>query len=566
MAAIVEASEPAAGAATASRRPRPLRPGRWLAPLVAGAALSLPAPAGAQSASPIDRDRVDRQQPLLPPPEAGVPAIPGAATSVEADDANAAPIQGIRFEGTQVPAIVAAAARDFIGSPATRANLQALVTAMSRAYARSEVALFTVVVPEQDLSTGTVRVLVGEGHVEAVLLTGEVEDRQLTLVRALADRLTRERPTRRATLERYISLIRDIPGLDVRPALQMGEGPGGVRLVLALDYRRPTLAFSFDNRTTRLIRDGVFQAVARGYSLVRDGDATEMTAAASVDLHDQLYFGMSHATPLGTDGARLAVNGGYLVTHAEGTGISGEARTLGLSVSHPLLRSYRHALSLSLGIDGIDSDNAALGSLIASEHSRALRAAATFSLAGGRRVLAASASASRGLAIFGAGVPAMVGDATFTKLTGRLSLDQPIGDHAALRLRAAGQWTGDPLPAVERFSVGGLDFGRAFETGLVNADRGYATLGELAWRPFGAGRFARSEIYGFGDWSELRLLPRGDLPGRDFDLASAGGGVRVAWTDRALIELEYARTVDRPYPGYPSDWRVSVGWRVSLRP
>jgi hemolysin activation/secretion protein len=519
----------------------------------------------AQAVSPIDRERIDRQQPAAPV-AAEAPAIPGAATRIEAADEAATPIRGIAFEGTPVPAVVAAAARPFVGRPASRANLQALVAAMTQAYGRSEVALFTIVVPRQDLTTGTVRVRVGEGHIEAVLISGEVENRHLGLVRAYADRLTHERPTRRATLERYLSLIQDIPGLTVHANLAMGEGPGGVRLLLALDYRRPTLAVSFDNRTTRLIRDGEFQAVARGYGLIREGDSTELTGAASVDFHDQIYFGLSHSTPLGTEGTRLGVNGGYLATHAEGTGISGEARTLGLSLTHPLIRGYRRNLTLSLALDGIDSDNAAFGSLIASEHSRALRAAEVFTNAGAHRVVTAIASASRGLGLFGADVPREVGDETFTKVNGRVSFDQSIGRRAALRLRAAGQWTGDPLPAVERFSVGGADFGRAFETGLINADRGYATLGELAWRPLAAGRFGASEIYGFGDWSEARLLPRAGFAGQDFDLASAGAGVRFAWTNRAMIELEYARTVDRPFPGYPSDWRVSIGWRVSIRP
>lgn len=556
----------AADAAPASPGPRPpLRRRRGALVLAALFMSGAPAAAIGQSVSPLDRARIDRQQPA-PPSVAAAPTVPGAATSVEAADQAATPIRGIAFEGTDVPDMVAAVARPFIGRPASRANLQALVAAMSRAYGRSQVALFTIVVPAQDLSTGTVRVHVGEGHIEAVLITGEVENRHLGLVRAYADRLTHERPTRRATLERYISLIQDIPGLTVRPTLAMGEGPGGVRLILALDYRRPTLAVSFDNRTTRLIRDGEFQAVARGYGLLREGDTTELTAAASVNFHDQVYLGLSHSTPLGTEGTRIGVNGGYLATHVAGTGISGEARTLGLTLTHPLIRGYKRNLTLSLALDGIDSDNAAFGSLIASEHSRALRAAEAFTNVGAHRVITAIASASRGLGLFGADVPAQVGDETFTKINGRVSFDQAIGRRAALRLRAAGQWTDDPLPAVERFSVGGADFGRAFETGLVNADRGYATLGELAWRPLGSGRFGGSELYGFGDWSQARLLPRAGFAGQDFDLASAGAGVRFAWTNRAMIELEYARTVDRPHPGYPSDWRVSVGWRVSIRP
>src|SRR5262249_44517150 len=155
----------------------------------------------------------------------------------------APPVRSISFEGTDVPRIVAESAQRYVGQPASKANLQALADAMSAAYGRSEVALFTIAIPDQDLSSGEVRVLVAEGHIEAVVLSGEVEGRQLKLVRALADKLTRERPTSRRRLERYLSLIQDLPGLTIKPQLQIGEGQGGVRLLIELDYRRPTLTF-----------------------------------------------------------------------------------------------------------------------------------------------------------------------------------------------------------------------------------------------------------------------------------------------------------------------------------
>lgn len=522
--------------------------------------------AGAQTSTPIDRNRVDRAQPAAPRPTGEAPETPAAAVQVDAGDDNAAPIRGIGFEGTDVPAVVAEAARAFVGRPATRANLQALADAMSRAYARSEVALFTIAIPEQDLSQGNVRVLVAEGHIETVLLTGEVEGRALELVRAYATRLTRERPTSRRTLERYLSLIGDIPGLRTQSRLEMGEGAGGVRLILTLDYRRPTLSFSFDNRTSRSVRDGQFQATARGYGLLREGDETQLNAAASVDFDDYIFVGGSHSTPIGREGTRLAGSVGYLKTRAPALGRTGEATSFGLTLSHPLIRGYRRNLMLSLGLDGLDSENAAFGSLIANEQTRAVRAAAGYAETGERRALSAGLTVSQGLDILGAEIDAAVGDATFLKVNGRATFDQAIGRRAALRLRASGQWTRDPLPAIERFAVGGADFGRAFETAVISADRGAAGLAELAWRPLRAGRFATSEIYGFGDYAEVRLLSRPGFAGQDFDLASAGGGIRAAWGERAMFELEYARTVDRPFPGYASDWRVSVAWRLSLRP
>lgn len=522
--------------------------------------------AGAQTSTPIDRDRVDRAQPVAPQPAGERPATPTAAVQVDAGDENAPPIRTIAFEGTNVPGVVAEAAQAFVGRPASRATLQALADAMSQAYARSEVALFTIAVPEQDLSQGEVRVLVAEGHIEAVLLTGEVEGRPLRLVRAYADRLTRERPTRRRTLERYLSLIQDIPGLRTQSRLEMGEGPGGVRLVLALDYRRPTLAFSFDNRTTRSVRDGQVQATARGYGLLREGDDTQLNAAASVDFDDYIYVGGSHSTPVGRNGTRLAGNVGYLRTRSQAFGRSGEATSFGLTLTHPLIRGYRRNLVASLGLDGLDSEDAVFGSLIANEKTRAVRAAAGYAQSWERRALSAGLTLSRGLDFLGAEIDPTVGDATFFKLNGRATFDQAIGTRAVLRLRASGQWTRDPLPAIERFAVGGAEVGRAFETAIISADRGAGGLAELAWRPIRAGRFANSELYGFGDYAAVRLVGRPGFAGRDFDLASAGVGVRAAWTDRAVIELEYARTLDRPFPGYASDWRVSVGWRLSIRP
>lgn len=526
----------------------------------------LSAAASSQTSTPIDQGRVDR----APLPPAQLPKdrtqAPAAAVRVDADSAVAPPIRNISFEGTDVPRIVAEAAQAFVGQPANKATLQALAGAMSQAYGKSEVALFTIAIPEQDLSSGDVRVLVAEGHVEAVVLTGEVEGRPLKLVQSYADRLTKERPTSRRTLERYLSLIQDIPGLKVKSQLQMGQGPGGVRLILDLDYQRPRVSLGFDNRTTRLVKDGQFNATARAYRLLREGDETQLNGVASVDFDDLLFVGLMHSTPIGTEGTRLHLNAGFLRTRPEGSDLSGEARSAGLTLSHPLIRSYRRNLTLSLALDGLNSENAAFGSLISTERSRAVRAAAAYAQVSERRTMSGGLTLSKGLDIFNARVPGTIGDATFLKVNGRAAFDQAIGKRAAIRLRASGQWTRDPLPAVERFSVGGAELGRAFEVGLINADRGLGGLAELAFRPIRSGKFATSEIYGFADAAKVRLLSRTGFNGMNFDLASAGGGVRLGWTDKAMIELEYAHVLDDPFPGYDEDWRLSLSWRLNLRP
>ena len=57
---------------------------------------------------------------------------------------------------------------------------------------------------------------------------------------------------------------------------------------------------------------------------------------------------------------------------------------------------------------------------------------------------------------------------------------------------------------------------------------------------------------------------RGDYARAQYDLASAGGGVRLNYNSRAAVSLEFAHPIERPYAGYRERWQVSIGWTVSL--
>ena len=93
--------------------------------LVLGACAIPTGSAFAQTGTPLDDDRVDLNQPVITPEtreDAPPPVDDTALSSVEAGEANAAPIQSIQFVGTDVPQVVGLAAEEFIGVPATRAK------------------------------------------------------------------------------------------------------------------------------------------------------------------------------------------------------------------------------------------------------------------------------------------------------------------------------------------------------------------------------------------------------------------------------------------------------------
>ncbi|MGH6633384.1 MAG: ShlB/FhaC/HecB family hemolysin secretion/activation protein, partial [Sphingopyxis sp.] len=458
------------------------------------------------------------------------------------------------------------AAQRFVGRPASADNLAKLAAAMTRAYNRSSVALFTLVIPEQNLSGGVVTVASAEGHIGSVTLSGERESGPAPLVGRMVRSLVGQRPLPRARFERTLGNIADIPGLTVTPSLALGGEQGAVALDLALDAKKPTVGLGFTTRTSQFVNDGIVEANARGTSLLRSGDETRLTGAAAVNLKSLLYMAASHSTPIGAGGTRAELSAAALRTRPKGLAIDGEAWSAGFGVTHPLTRATRRNLVAAARIDYLDSKIALFGSTIAAEKTWTASGSLAFRLSEDRTVVGARIGGAKGLDFAGARVDPGVGEAGFLYADASVEANQAIGKALVVRAAATGRWTRDRLPAAQRFSVGGATFGRAFDDGLVNGDRGYATFGEFALRPLRSGKLAKSEIYSFIDYADVTLLARTAIPKTSFRLGSWGGGVRLSYSENATIGLELADAWNQPVPGYDQDWRVALSWKLSLRP
>jgi len=504
----------------------------------------------------------DRSRDPLPDPE----AKPLSLGKVELGARPDVTIREIRFIGAGVPANVGRAAQRFVGRPASADNLAKLAAAMTRAYNRSSVALFTLVIPEQDLSGGVVTVASAEGHVGSVTLSGERESGPAPLVAKMAAGLTGHRPLPRARFERALGNIADIPGVTVTPSLALGTEQGAVALDLAVDAKKPTLGLGFTTRTSQFVNDGIVEANARGTSLLRSGDETRLSGAAALNFKSLLYIAASHSTPLGAGGTRAEISGAALRTRPKGLAIDGEAWSAGLGVTHPLIRASRRNLVAAARLDYLDSKNALFGSTIAAEKTWTASGSLAFRLSEDRTVVGARIGGAKGLDFAGARVDPGVGEVGFLYADASVEANQAIGKVAVVRAAATGRWTRDRLPAAQRFSVGGATFGRAFADGLVNGDRGFAGFGEIAWRPLRSGKLSKSEIYSFVDYADVTLLARTAIPRTDFRLGSWGGGVRLSYAENATIGLELADAWKQPVPGYDQDWRVALSWKLAIRP
>ncbi len=529
--------------------------------LAAVAFCALGLPAFAQSPLIIDQNRTDRL-PTAPKPEGKT--VPQTQAAPEASTITPFVLNSVRVSGASLPPdVLSATIKPFIGRTMDAAALRALADAVSDAYGNAGIAIFMVSIPQQDFGGGEVRLAAAEGRVDEINVTGD--EPAAGLVRAYGEHLLNEQPLSKETLQRYVSLMRDLPG--VTPALNLvPDGPNGtVRLDVDVKQRPYDISLGLtDDGAPSLGRNQV-QVDASIYALLRAGETTKLTVLLPTDINRFQYFAVSDAEQLDDDGTVAQAAYGNLHTNPKG-GLSGEAQTAQLGASHPFLRDFDQSLYGTLSVDGIDSRNATLGNIPATERVRAARLGAIYSSADPKTAWTLGATFSQGIDGLGAHeISPLIAASDFRKLNAVGTLNHVVSDEFVVRLKANAQWAEKRLPISEFYALGGPDFGRAFPAATLEGDEGAGVSGEFAWHSQSAwiGTATGSELYVFADDGTVHFHDRGFIRSQDYSLSSAGPGVRVAITDRVALQLEAAYAISAPHGIADDDWRFNFGLHAS---
>lgn len=484
-------------------------------------------------------------------------------------------LTAVTLDGSSLSADrLAAVYQPFIGQTIDSRALSRITDAVAEAYAASDIALYTVLAPDQSFAGGALRLVAVEGYVAAVEVRGTLRAVRRPLLRAYLRRLERERPLHTSTLQRVVSLIRDVPGLFTELAFQKGTRQGAVKLLLTAREKPIQLSFGVNDRGTALLGKTQVQTDAYINGILSGADQFHATLILPTRVSRFQYYAGAYLAPLGTDGTTAQVNLGSLRTRppvlklAERTiRLQGRSLSFGGQISRPLLRTYRRSLSATIGFDGVDSDNALLGFVLSNDRVRALRTALAFGASSPRNQLTISGTASFGIAALGARVVAGQAESGFRKLNVKLAENRQLGRDFVLRLAAFGQATDDRLPGSEQIALGGDEFGRAYEAALIAGDRGYAGSAEFAWRPpDGLPKpLAGSEFYAFTDAGRVWYRGRFGFATGESHLASIGTGARLRVAARGIVQLELVRGLDNPvFYEDRKKWRVLFSLRSSL--
>ena len=490
---------------------------------------------------------------------AAVPLPQVAHPTTGADTKPLFRLAGVTVTGATMiaPDALAATYQPFLGKTVSQADLVTIAGNISDLYRAAGYHLSRAIVPPQDIQGGRIRIQVIEGSIADIVVKGE-RAAQFGVQKVLAP-LTGEHPSRRASLERRLLLVNDLPGTRVADSAieEIGTGTGRFRLTVTVQTWINYTAFSIDNRGT--LANGPVQTYLTSSfnSVAFAGDTAGINVSTVPNTPQELGFGrFFYYAPVGDDGARI----GALVSY--GLQKPGDIRSIidtrDRSASADLrgsivpLRSRDASLWLTGGFGVTESYEDDLFGPDYRDHIRALYLTSDFQLhdrLNGWNYL--TVGLRQGLPILGASPPddslnsRFDGSGTFTKLNVYYTRYQPLSDAWSVKLAFAGQLASNALLASEEFYLG-TAFGRGFWGAEISGDNGVGGSIELRYDQTLKYDFLKGyQLYGYVDDTVAWNFHSG---GDVLVLALAGAGVRFYLPYDLQFGVEAARPLAYKIP------------------
>lgn len=542
--------------------------------------------ASAQVAPPAERPGDERPELpdfrsgrpfVLPPPPVPVapPALPGGPSVV---------LRELILSGnTALPAdTLREAAAPFIGRPADAAALETLRRALTDAYVRHGYITSGVVLPDQTVSDGVVRMTVVEGRLTEVRPSGMERLAPAYVVRRI-DR--DEEPLQIDRLRDRVEVLLLDPMVEkVDARLVPGERPGESRLDVTVG-EAPMLGGGMIVSNDRSPATGGTEV--RGDGVIRNvtgwGDQTWLRAART-EAGGLTDLGVAFEMPLTAADTRVRLAYDHTRSRVVEEPFSildleSETSTLELGVSHPLYRTAAEDLTIGLSITKRTNKNWLLGDAFSfgSEATNGvtrvtvLRATQSYTSRGTDRVIAARSVISRGIGALNASTTPGTSDSRFTAWLGQAQVAQRLTDGGTqILLRADAQFANDPLPPIEQYALGGQTTVRGYRENLLVRDNAVIASAELR---VPIARLALSERGGpstgtvqaaaFVDWGRGFNTDRATpTPG---SIASVGVGLLWSPTAWAQAQLYYGHALREVDTGRDEDIQdQGIHFRIAL--
>lgn len=483
---------------------------------------------------------------------------------------------------------------DLIGRRISVADVFAAAQRLENDYRAAGFITSRIVVPAQQLDDGVFRIIVIEGFIDNVAVTGDVGAVKKT-IEGIGRRTLSSRPVSNADLESFALLASDLPGVSGQSVLRPAAGAdaiGGSDLEFVAQRKKYEAFFSVDNRGSQVTGPWAFFAGATMNSHTRFAESLGVTLYSTIDFDEQIVGQVNYSQLVGLGALRVggAVSVGRTDSGAplDGVGFESESLVGSFFVERPLRRSARFSAWANLtasfanaetfrGRFPQDPDDAPDRISFFEDRTRiisgSLRWRANQPRANGwGTAISGVVRLTQGLDILNA-TPDLPDDASaqerfersrengtasFTSIDGEVFVTQETSGPLRLFARIGGQWASDPLLAIEEFQIGGPRFARGYEPAQVTGDSAVGASLELQADATSAVSSWLGVEDALDDFSAYTFFDAGvafnnldgilaeNLSQSSVGIASAGVGVRTRWLDHAIVDLEAAFPFDDP--------------------
>ena len=373
-------------------------------------------------------------------------------------------------------------------------------------------------------------------------------------------RITAERPVNIRTIERYLLLAGDLPGLKFKNSLKPHPTKVGAAILVVEVTEKPVDMFNrVDNRGTHARGPLEYLTSLTANNWLRMHEALTLTYAGAFQTSELQFYSATYRQVLNGEGLTFFANASYGLGYPDlgrdQDFLHYHTRSLYLEsgLSYPIIRARERNLNIA-ALTFATEDRGIFFDLEGAPPSTLDR------LRGFRvRVDGDSADSSGAINqfffVFSQGIEGLgstqnqsdlasrfYGRVDFTKMELTVSRLQPLFDRFSILAAAYGQYALTPLLVSELCGYGGRLFGRAFDPSQFVSDSCLEVLAELRYDiPLELKALSQAQLYGFVDHGWLHNIA--PVPGTfsNVDAASLGAGLRLGWLNAITADLSVAQ-------------------------
>lgn len=406
-----------------------------------------------------------------------------------------------------------------------------------------------VIVPQQTIDNGRLRIVVVEGYIADVVYQGDIGPARAAVERLLGN-VRNLKPVSIAEIERRLLLANDLPGLTVRGTMEPSPtAQGGSVLVVTLARKATATSVSADNRASPYLDSGQVFGTFAWNAFGERADRLSLNAQTSVPFGRSASLGVGYDALLSDDGLTLNLSASQVRSNPrrelEALDVESTVSSATGTLSLPVIRSREQNLRAVGQFEARNVDTDLLDTQFTRDRLRIVRAGLAWDRSDAwDGITAVRATLHHGLSSLGASdngsefASRANGRSDFTKVTVDVTRLQQLATRWSLVGSLTTQYSSMPLLASEEISLGGGSFGRGYDNGEVASDKGVAASLELRYSP--AGWPGNVQLYSYVDAGRVWSADKASdvtYP----TLTSFGGGARAAVTDTVFATVEIAK-------------------------